>query len=162
MAMLEVIIGMIFTFMLLSLLGTTVNELISSWRGWRGFYMEEGLRRLLEFKDRPEVYEKFKDNPFFRQLMQHKAPLRVSQAPAYLSSTNFTEILTNVLKKKGQPVEKIDDLLEGLPEDSRLRQVLEQLKDEGHENLEAYKARLQTWFDDVMWQAGGWYKRHLQ
>ncbi len=162
MAMLEVIIGMIFTFMLLSLLGTTVNELISAWRGWRGFYLEEGLKRLLEFKDNPEVFEKFKNNAVFKQLMQHKAPLRVSQSPAYLSSSNFATILTNVLKKKGQAVEKIDDLLEGLPEDSQLRQVLEQLKEEGHESLDAFKARLQTWFDDVMWQASGWYKRHVQ
>ncbi len=162
MAMLEVIIGMIFTFMLLSLLGTTVNELISAWRGWRGFYLEEGLKRLLEFKDNPEVFEKFKNNAVFKQLMQHKAPLRVSQSPAYLSSSNFATILTNVLKKKGQAVEKIDDLLEGLPEDSQLRQVLEQLKEEGHESLDAFKGRLQTWFDDVMWQASGWYKRHVQ
>ncbi len=162
MAMLEVIIGMIFTFMLLSLLGTTVNELISAWRGWRGFYLEEGLKRLLEFKDNPEVYEKFRNNAVFRQLMQHKAPLRVSQSPAYLSSSNFATILTTVLKKKGQAVEKIDDLLEGLPEDSQLREVLEQLKEEGHESLDAFKGRLQTWFDDVMWQASGWYKRHVQ
>ena len=28
--------------------------------------------------------------------------------------------------------------------------------------MEEYKARLQTWFDDVMYQASGWYKRHLQ
>ncbi len=160
--MLEVVVGMIFTFMLLSLLGTTVNELISAWRGWRGFYLEEGLKRLLEFKDNPAVYEKFKDNPIFNQLMQHKAPLRVSQSPAYLSSDKFASILTNVLKKKGQAVEKVDDLLEGLPEDSQLRKVLEQLKEDGSENLDAYKARLQTWFDDVMTQAGGWYKRHVQ
>lgn len=160
--MLEVIVGMIFTFMLLSLLGTTVNELVSAWRGWRGFYLEEGLKRLLEFKDDPTVYEKFKNNPFFKQLMQHKAPLRVSQAPAYLSSSNFATILANVLKKKNQAVEKIDDLLDDLPVEGQLRQVLEQLKEEGHENVEAYKARLQTWFDDVMWQASGWYKRHLQ
>ena len=160
--MLEVIVGLIFTFMLLSLLGTTVNELVSAWRGWRGFYLEEGLKRLLEFKDNPEIFEKFKNNPYFKQLMQHKAPLRVSQAPAYLSSSNFATILANILKKKGQAVEKIDDLLEGLPENSQLRQVLDQLKEEGHENVEAYKARLQTWFDDVMGQASGWYKRHVQ
>ncbi len=160
--MLEIIVGLVFTFMLLSLLGTTVNELVSSWRGWRGYYLEEGLKRLLEYKENPAIFQKFRDNPVFTQLMQHKAPFRVSQAPAYLSSANFTAILINVLKKKGGAAGKIEDLLDSLPEDSQLRRVLEQLKDEGHENLEAYKARLQTWFDDVMWQASGWYKRHLQ
>lgn len=160
--MLEVIVGMIFTFMLLSLLGTTLNELISAWRGWRGFYLEEALKRLLEYKDNPAVFEKFKNNPMFRQLMQHAAPLRVSQAPAYLSAQNFSSILSNVLKKKDKVLNSADDFFKGLPEDSQLRQVLEQFKEEGHTTAEAYKARLQTWFDDVMYQASGWYKRHLQ
>ena len=100
--MLEVLAGLLFTFLLLSLLGTTLNELIAAWRGWRGFYLDEALRRLLEFKDDPAVYEKFKNNAFYKQLMQHRAPLRVSQAPGYLSSSNFTSILMNVLKGKGK------------------------------------------------------------
>ncbi|MBI1225009.1 MAG: hypothetical protein GC192_07200 [Bacteroidetes bacterium] len=162
MAMLEVIVGMIFTFMLLSLLGTTFNELVSAWRGWRGFYLEEALKRMLEFKDNPAVFEKFKQNAMFRQLMQHKAPFRISQAPAFLSSTNFASILSNVLKKKNEAVKSVDDFLTGLPEDSQLRAVLEQFKEEGHTTVEDYKARIQTWFDDVMWQSSGWYKRHLQ
>lgn len=160
--MLEVIVGMIFTFMLLSLLGTTFNELVSAWRGWRGFYLEEALKRLLEYKDNPAVFEKFKKNPMFRQLMQHAAPLRVSQAPAYLSAQNFSSILSNVLKKKDSFLKSADDFFDGLPADSQLRQVLEQFKEEGHTSVEAFKARLQTWFDDVMYQASGWYKRHLQ
>lgn len=160
--MLEVIIGMIFTFMVLSLLSTTLNELLSAWRGWRGFYLEEGLKRLLDYKNDPSIFEKFKNNPFFQQLMQHKAPLRVSQAPAYLSSQDFTSILFNVLKKKGVPVEKVEDLLADLPANSQLKDVLEQIKDEGHQNVTAYEARLQHWFDGVMGQASGWYKRHLQ
>ncbi len=160
--MLEVILGMIFTFMLLSLLGTTLNELVSAWRGWRGFYMEEALKRLLEHRDKKEVFEKFMNNPLFQQMMQHKAILRKSQAPAYLSSANFASILTNVLKQKDKVLTSIEDIIQGVPEDSRLRQVLEQFKEEGHTTVEAFKARMQTWFDDVMAQSSGWYKRHLQ
>ncbi len=160
--MLEVIAGMIFTFMLLSLLGTTLNELVSAWRGWRGFYMDEALKRLLEFQDNPEVFNKFKNNPMFRQLMQHKAPLRISQSPAYLSATNFSSILANILKKKNETVQSVDDFMKGLPEESQLRQVLEQFKEEGHTTVDAFKQRMQSWFDDVMYQSSGWYKRHLQ
>ncbi len=160
--MLEVIAGIVFTFLLLSLLGTTINELLSSWRGWRGYYLEEGLKRLLEYKDNPEVFERFMKNPFFRQLFQHRAPFRLSRAPAYLSKANFANILTNVLKKKDKALESVDDLIEGLPEGSNLRQVLEHLKSEGVESVEDFRKRLQSWFDDVMWQASGWYKRHMQ
>ena len=160
--MLDVTIGLLFTFMMLSLLGTTLNELIASWRGWRGFYLEEGLKRLLEFKDDPKIFEKFANNPYYKQMLQHKAPLRISQAPAYLSPANFTSILFKVLKTKDKTVAKAEDLLADLPPDSQLRKVLEQMKEEGHENLESYKVRLQGWFDDILWQSSGWYKRHLQ
>jgi hypothetical protein len=162
MAMLEVIIGLIFTFMLLSLLSTTINELISSLRGWRGFYMEEGIKRLLAHKDRPEFFEKFKNNPMYQQLRQYSQSSWASGAPTYLSPTNFVSILMNILKEKDQAVQQIDDLIKGLPEGSQLRSVLEQLRDEGHENLEAYKARLEGWFTDVMGQVTGWYRRHMQ
>lgn len=160
--MLEVIIGMVFTFMLLSLLGTTVNELLSAWRGWRGNYLEEGLKRLLEFDDDPAIFNKFKDNALFKQLRAHDAPLRMSKAPAWITSKDFANTLTHILKKKGEAVEKVDDLLANLPEGSQLRQVLEQLKDEGYEHIDDFKGRLQTWFDGVMAQSSGWYKRHLQ
>lgn len=162
MAMLEVIVGMIFTFMLLSLLGTTVNELLSSWRGWRGNYLEEGLKRLLEFKDDPSTYEKFEKNALFKQLHGHDAPGRMSKLPAWIKSTDFANILVSVVKKKGEAVEKADDIIKELPEGSQLRQVLEQLKDEGFESIDEFKERLGTWFDGVMAQSSGWYKRHLQ
>jgi hypothetical protein len=162
MAILEVIVGMVFTFLLLSLLGTTLNELLTSWRGWRGYYLEEALKRLLEFKDNKAVFEKFKDNPFYQQLMQHKAPLRVSQAPGHLSSSNFTSILLNVLKNKDRAAAKAEDFIAGLPEKSRLREVLTQLKDESQGDLEGFKNKLQGWFEGVMEQSSGWYKRHMQ
>jgi hypothetical protein len=162
MAMLEVIIGLIFTFMLLSLLSTTINELISSLRGWRGYYMEEGIKRLLAHKDRSEFFEKFRNNPMYQQLSQYSQNSWSSGAPSYLSPSNFVSILVNILKEKDQAARQIDDLINGLPEGSQLRSVLEQLRDEGHESLEAYKVRLEGWFSDVMGQVTGWYRRHMQ
>ncbi|MEY3050931.1 MAG: hypothetical protein RLY31_716 [Bacteroidota bacterium] len=160
--MLEVVTGMVFTFLLLSLLSTTVNELISSLRGWRGHYMEKGLKRLLAYQDDPAVFERFRDNPLYRQLRQSKVPLRISTAPNYLSGRNFINILTHVLQQKDRLPEQVDDLIGSLPENSELRKVLEQLRSEGYATLDAYKARLNEWFEDVMGQVSGWYRRHLQ
>lgn len=160
--MLEVVTGMVFTFLLLSLLSTTVNELISSLRGWRGYYMEQGLKRLLAYQDDPAVFDRFRNNPLYRQLRQSKIPLRISTAPNYLSGRNFVHILVHVLQQKDRVPEQVDELIGSLPADSELRKVLEQLRSEGHATLEAYKARLNEWFEDVMGQVSGWYRRHLQ
>ncbi len=162
MVMLEVIIGMMFSYMLLSLLGTTINELISSWRGWRGFYLEEGLKRLLKSGEDDSIFKQFTDNAFYKQLMQHKTPLRVSRAPEYLSASNFVSILTNTLKSSKESISKVDHLLEGLPKEHSLRKVLEQLKADTPDDLDKYKTRLHQWYDDVISHSSGWYKRHLQ
>ncbi len=170
--MLEVIVGLLFTYLLLSLLGTTLNELISSWLGWRGNYLDEGLKRLLEYKDNPKVYESFKSNPFYRQLKQHDLFFRKSKAPDYLSSSNFVSILIHSLNGLGGPGQKsgsapdniqesISDIIADMPEGT-LKKVLEQFSPENRENLKAYKAQLEVWFNTVMEQASGWYKRHLQ
>ncbi len=160
--MLEVIAGMVFTYLLLSLLGTTINELLSAWRGWRGLYLEEGLKRMLEFADDPKVFNEFDRNALFQQLKQHKLILRVSRAPTWLSAHNFSSILLTLLKKGRQGVDEAQELVKELPENSKLRQVFEQFIAEGNEKLTDFRARLESWFDDVMEQASGWYKRHMQ
>lgn len=124
--------------------------------------MEEGLKRLLKFDEDSSIFQKFTDNAFYKQLMQHKTPLRVSRAPEYLSSSNFVSILMNTLKKGKETAAKVDDVIEGLPEGNKLREVLEQFREEAPDDVAKYKERLQTWFDDVMSHSSGWYTRHLQ
>ena len=113
--MLEVIIGLIFTYLLLSLLATTINELLASWRGWRGHFLEEGLKRILEYKNNPTVYNSFKENALYQQLHNNpKVMGRVSHAPSYMSSDAFVTILFKVLR--GEVSAK--ELIEQLPPDS--------------------------------------------
>ncbi len=171
MVTLEVILGMMFTYMVLSMLGTTIIELISSWRGWRGSFVEEGLKRLLEFEEESKaqkdkavktVFERFTDNEFYKQMMQHKVPFRVSRAPSWLKSENFVSILVDTLKKSETVVANVDDMINDLPADNKLRKILEQFRSEGHDDLEKFKARVQNWYDDVMEHSHGWYKRHVQ
>jgi len=160
--MLEVIIGMVFIYLLLSLLATTLNELTAAWRGWRGFYMEEALKKILNYAEDPKLFEKFTGSAFFNQLRKHKTLLRVSRAPSYLSSSTFASIFFKVLKNKDQSIQKVEDFIATLPEDSKLREILNQLKEESGEKLEDFKKRVETWYEEVMERACGWYKRHMQ
>ncbi len=160
--MLEVIIGMVFIYLLLSLLATTLNELMAAWRGWRGFYLEEALKKLLNYAEDPKLFEKFTSSGFFNQLRQHKTPLRVSRAPSYMSSSTFASIFFKVLKNKDQSIQKVEDFIAALPEESKLRDILNQLKEESGEKLEDFKKHLETWYEEVMARSCGWYKRHMQ
>ncbi len=140
--MLEIIIGIVFTFLLLSLLATTINELLASWRGWRGFYLDEGIQKLLEATENPETYNKFVDNPFYEQLKKHKAFLRVSRAPSYLQNSTFASILIAVLKGERNGNLSFNQIVNSLPEDNKLRQTLTELQSEGQDVLESLKELL--------------------
>lgn len=150
--MLEIIIGIVFTFLLLSLLATTINELLASWRGWRGYFLEEGLQKLLEYKENPETFENFVNNPFYQQLTKHKAFMRVSQAPSYLVNTTFSSILIAVLKGQRNGNLSFEEIIHALPADNKLRLTLTSLKSEGEDVLDSLKellAKVQN-NDDVL------------
>jgi len=136
--MLEVIIGLVFTYLLLSLLATTINELFASWRGWRGHFLEEGLKKILEYKDNNKVYAHFKKNALYQQLENNPKVLgRVSNAPSYLSSESFVNILFKTLR--GEVTAR--ELVLQLPPESKIRRVIDDLKDDSHDKLVVFKER---------------------
>ena len=145
--MLEVIIGLIFTYLLLSLLATTINELLASWRGWRGHFLEEGLKRILEYKNNPTVYNSFKENALYQQLHNNpKVMGRVSHAPSYMSSDAFVTILFKVLR--GEVSAK--ELIEQLPPDSNIKLIFDELKDDTKDKIEVFKARATQMHAELM------------
>jgi hypothetical protein len=140
--MLQIIIGIIFIFLLLSLLATTINELLASWRNWRGHYLDEGLRKLLEFNNDDQPYNQFVSNPLYQQLEKHKLFMRVSRAPSYLQNSTFSSILFTVLREKHKNSLTLDDFINALPDDSRLRSTLEDVESKGNEVANTLKAFL--------------------
>lgn len=161
--MIDIIVGLIFTYLLLSLLATTVNSLITTVRNWKAYYLEKGLEKLLEpGEDKDSLYSDFVNNPLFKQLSKSSTWYRVSAGPSKLSSSNFLDILFAVANKKGVVVEKVDDFIEQIPEGSELRQILTQMKNQGITDVEAYKKRLKLWYDEMTMRASGWYTRHMK
>ncbi len=152
--MLNVVIGLIFILLLLSLLATTVMELISGLLSFRGRHLERVLRNMLA-TDSDELLEKFKENPFYKQLAGKFLGKRTP--PSYLSSANFRSILEKILGGKEQLEAKIGEI-----KDENLREILNQFVEEAEGNLEDLRNRIEQWYDDVMDRASGWYKRNIQ
>lgn len=144
--MLEVIIGLVFTYLLLSLLVTTLNELMASWRGWRGHFLEEGLKKILEWKNDRTVFANFKDNAMYQQLENDgKVVGRISKAPSYLSSESFVNILFKALR--GNLTTK--DLINQLPQNSKIRVALQDLKGEAKETLAIFRLQVNNLHDEL-------------
>lgn len=157
--MLQVVIGLIFVLLLLSLLATTMMELVASAFSLRGRNLEKALRNMLastEVDDR--LVASFKDNALYKQLSYKYGKKRYS--PSYLSDRSFQSILMETILN-GEGFDRIEEKLETLP-DADLKDVLKQFLRESEHDVEAFKGKVRTWYNDVMDRASGWYKRYTQ
>lgn len=160
MAILTVVIGIVFVLLLLSLLATTIMELLASFLHLRGRNLTKALRNMLASSDKEEVLLKdFKNNSLFKHLSQQYS--RTSQGPpSYIDSTTFQSILFDVILK-GEGVEKLKEKIDTLP-DQDLKNVLNQLLNDSENELDLFKVNIEKWYNDVMDRASGWYKRYTQ
>jgi hypothetical protein len=61
----EIITGLIFIYLILSLLGTTINELIAGILHLRGKNLKKSLSYMLSDPDNKELLDKFSNHPLF-------------------------------------------------------------------------------------------------
>lgn len=105
---LEIIIGLIFIFLLLSLLATTVQELVASLMGLRGKTLLKAVVKLLEV-DAEELGERVASSKtvedFKKKITQSKVYqkysgrfLWVKQLPSYLSADQVSAVISELLE----------------------------------------------------------------
>jgi hypothetical protein len=169
---LEVVIGLIFIFLLLSLLATAVNELIMSFFSFRGKDLEKAIKIMLDDTVNPAPSgagggparvvsgEAFYNMP----LISKFAKRGKNNQPSYLSRTNFSRALLILLSDGNQDHINLADIrktIQNMPEGDTKRILLAYLKDAG-DSLARFRAYLETWYDEMMDRASGWYKRRVQ
>ena len=162
MQILTVVIGIIFVLLLLSLLATTIMELLSSLFRLRGRNLVKALRNMLSSTDTTEtVLADFRANSLYRHLtQQYTRGGKSIDAPSYMSAETFQSILFDVILK-GDGVENLQARIDALP-DQDLRNVLNQLLRESGGQLDLFRLEVQNWYNNVMDRAAGWYKRYTQ
>ncbi|MEM6770722.1 MAG: hypothetical protein AAF597_09080 [Bacteroidota bacterium] len=162
MQILTVVIGIIFVLLLLSLLATSIMELLASWMSLRGRNLVKALRNMLASSDPNEtLVDEFQRNSLYRHLTQQYGG-RTSgvSAPSYMSAETFQSILMDVILK-GDDISQLEQRLEELPDDD-LKNVLKQLLRESGGQLDLFRLEVQNWYNNVMDRAAGWYKRYTQ
>lgn len=157
--MLQVVIGLVFVLLLLSLLATTMMELVASALSLRGKNLERALKNMLDATNMDEqILNAFKDNALYKQLSYRYGSK--SYAPSYISAKSFESILMDILLK-GKGFGALQEQIDALP-DGDLRQVLQQFLNEAEGDAEDFKTRVRSWYNDIMDRASGWYKRNAQ
>ena len=153
----EVVLGLIFIYLLLSLLATTLSELAMHWLYSRGKNLRVALRTMLD-DETTVLSERFFDHALVRKLTQRGS----QRFPSYLSYDYFATVLTELLCGQ-QPLsaEAIEEGVRQLPA-GHTREVLSTFVREAQGNPDQFRQSLEAWYQEMTYLAAGWYKRRVQ
>jgi hypothetical protein len=175
---LDVALGLSFIFFLFSVLVSTTSEMILSWTNARGKTLWKAISHLLPQAGHGKDAEPLKDfvtHPLMTGMHRHtSADASVAKHfPSYLSSTQFSQVLMDLLETKGTEAqaetrwEQIQKGIAQLPSDTRgtlqaLSRDAERNLLPGQEPMSVFQFLAGQWFDAMMDRATGWYKRLTQ
>jgi hypothetical protein len=162
---LDVVIGLVFIYLLYSLMVTLIGEIVSSNINLRGLILRKSIRRMLndskEFKG--SFAEKFYTTPSIKYL----AANNIIKWPSYISADMFSSTVIGLLRKKKTASTIMEEIRIGVhchdfktaPE---TRNQLLHLIEEANGDLDEFKKGLESWYNETQDRATGWFKRRMQ
>jgi hypothetical protein len=160
--LLEVAIGIVFVYLLLSLLCSALSELIEAFIKYRSRDLEKGIRKLL---DNPGLAENFFSHPLIKPLGEN---------PSYIPSRTFSLALWNLATTQAA---KVQNVTAGVTRDltairssiaaldnsqfGDIKTSLLTLMDEAGSDINKARANIEDWYNDAMDRVSGGYKRRV-
>lgn len=189
---LDVAIGLVFTYTILSLMTSALVELLEAGLRTRAKYLWQGIGELLQ--DRPTnkgagteqptnagtntsprnpslTLTAFYTHPligglYYGNYETAKGALFRRALPAYIPRADFAAVLIEIISRgnRGRDVSTIESFRRGVEalHDHRLRPGFEAILAVAGDDLSAVQKGLESWYDDAMDRVSGWYKRHTQ
>lgn len=168
---LEVAIGIIFVYLLLSLICTALNEGIASLIDKRGKNLVEGIKNLLNDPKFTGLAQQVYNHGLIGGISQYASnPDKRTRLPSYMSSSNFSLALLDILAARGAIAGKYGELLDnaesaedayeeareaaaGSPNDRNLADAANQAKtarDQTRARLETLADQAKTAYDQAL------------
>ena len=182
-AILDVTIGLIFIFLIMGLMVSAAQEVISRWFSLRGKNLRDGLSHLFSdmvrianadnFQDKYKpnnqqmsLVDDFYDHPLIR-------PLSRKNRPSYLEPRVFATALVDTLRNFHSPQEtKVEStsanvfnqaksIISKLPE-GQIKQALTLVISQSGTGADAIEKGIEGWFNQTMERVSGWYRKRIQ
>ena len=181
-AILDVAIGVVFVFLLFSLVVSALNEVILSYLDKRAEFLKQGISEL--FRDSGATKPAGKTFISVDNFLQHGLITVLSRGkyragdsaappdpkasatagvPSYIPGKSFVLALVSLVTE-GKDPKALGDLrptIEALG-NHELKETLLSLYDDARGSLDHFKANIENWFNESMDRVGGWYKRYAQ
>jgi hypothetical protein len=158
----EVAIGLVFAYVLLSILCTFVSEWFARLVKLRSRNLNRALKLLLADPNMNGLAKEVMDHHLIKGSAGPKGP-------SYISSETFARVLIDIIDKKSNGAAKAakvrDDINNALDKAQlpvEVKAAIQGLIDNVDTSISELRENLQTWFDRSMERVSGWYKRYLQ
>lgn len=172
--MLDVAIGLILIYSLLSLVNSAVKEGIESWVKKRAIDLERGIRELLHDPKGDGLAEAFFNHPLICGLYKgayKPSPTNFftilyegSTLPSYIPPAAFASALLDIVlgpPSAGNAKPPLLATIEQIKNPS-VKKVLLALAAKAQGDVEQLRKEIETWFNNAMDRVAGWYKRWSQ
>ncbi len=163
----DVALGLILLYTVLSLFASVVKEWISTFFGLRAKNLKKGIQTLIGADYAAKIY----GHPLVSTLSTEK------KLPSYIGSGTFASALVDLLAhgEKDQSTKDTEDdqstedakdttaqLIRKVGSDPVLGRALRALSSAGVETVADLRTEIAAWFDDCMNRVSGWYRRQTQ
>ncbi|MGZ5436846.1 MAG: hypothetical protein ACXWID_02705 [Pyrinomonadaceae bacterium] len=158
----DVAIGMVFVYLLLSLVCSAANELIETFLKNRAKKLEAGIRSLL---NNDALADQIYKHPLVSGYFDKRKP-------SYIPSRTFAQALLNVVAPSAtadtvtspNAVQAVRDTVANLPDNhaaASIKDALLALIDDAQGDINKLRLNIQNWYDGAMDRVSGWYKRRV-
>ncbi len=176
---LEIAVGLVFIYLVLSLVCTSVNEYIAQMLGLRAENLYNAIHGLFDGPDAERIAEDIYHHSMILKLGQKTNKIRstsdgdvnVRKKPSYIPAATFSSALTDLIglvEPNGTDNTVDAKLFETVlvagekTYDKQILSALEPLIKSANGNLDTARRNIEKWYDDAMERATGWYKRKIQ
>jgi hypothetical protein len=166
---LDVAIGLVFVYVLLSLLCLTIAEFLARVFAMRAGTLEQAIRNILS-EQGSSMVEEFYAHPLIKKLSLENAGHGIGQGngkPSYISASAFSLVLLDIITahqgatQTPQTVEDVKTAVAGSGY-QELSKLLVTIMGYNATDLQEARKNIETWFDEYMGRVEGWYRRKTQ
>jgi hypothetical protein len=175
-SIIDIAIGLVFVFLLLSLLASTINEIILSFLNMRAKELLRGLKTLLDDVDATGLVTKvYNHGQIFGLFEGQFDPKKGGNLPSYIPPQNFVMAFLDVVSAPQQQNQQPADaskisvsLKEGaqaLAKDTKTEKVgkpLLAMIEAAGDDAAKLKKSAEDWYNSAMDRVSGWYKYRTQ
>jgi hypothetical protein len=158
-ATLQIVIGIVFVMLLISLLASVILEYVAGRFALRGRHLANAIKIMLGEK----LQSEFVRHPYFQQLatgstQKVKIANEKTVFPSYIDANSFSSILVDTLKLDAP--EGVQERIQQMPAGTS-QQMMIFLYNQS-DSVHQLQGRIEAWYEQVMSRASGAYKRETQ